>query len=73
MYVCICNAVTDRQIHCQVRSQSECGRATVAEIYRALGIKVQCGKCVPAAKYIINGLQSEARSGASSPDFAMAD
>ena len=55
MYVCVCNAVTDRQI----RSQSECSRGTVAEIYRALGIKVKCGKCVRTAKCIIDEIQLE--------------
>jgi bacterioferritin-associated ferredoxin len=69
MYVCVCNAVTDRQI----RSQSERGRGTVAEIYRALGIKVQCGKCVRTAKCIIDGLDPEESSLASIPAFAMAD
>jgi len=70
MYVCVCNAVTDRQI----RSQSECTRGTVAEIYRALGIKLQCGKCIPTAKCIIDELQPQARDVAPSiPAFAMAD
>jgi bacterioferritin-associated ferredoxin len=61
MYVCVCNAVTDRQI----RAQSECTRGTVAEIYRALGIKVKCGKCVRTAKCIIAEMQPEACSAAS--------
>jgi bacterioferritin-associated ferredoxin len=52
MFVCICNAVTDRQI----RAQAECCRGSVAQIYRALGARVQCGRCVPAAKSIIDGL-----------------
>jgi bacterioferritin-associated ferredoxin len=69
MYVCVCNAVTDRQI----RSQSECGRGTVADIYRALGIKLKCGKCVPTAKSIINGLQSNVFDVASAPAFVPAD
>jgi bacterioferritin-associated ferredoxin len=65
MFVCICNAVTDRQI----RSQAECCRGTVAQVYRALGAKVQCGKCVPVAKSIINGLRPQARDDVSMPDF----
>lgn len=69
MYVCVCNAVTDRQI----RSQSERSRGTIAEIYRALGIKVQCGKCVRTAKTILAGAQAEARNAASIPAFAKAD
>jgi bacterioferritin-associated ferredoxin len=71
MYVCVCNAVTDRQI----RAQSECTRGTVAEIYRALGIKVKCGKCVRTAKCIIAEMQpeacSEVRDGLSLPAFAI--
>jgi bacterioferritin-associated ferredoxin len=69
MYVCVCNAVTDRQI----RSQSECGRGTVAEIYRALGITVKCGKCVRTAKCIINDAQAEAGASALCPAFAAAN
>jgi bacterioferritin-associated ferredoxin len=61
MYVCVCNAVTDRQI----RSQSESTRGTVAEIYRALGIKVKCGKCVRTAKCIIAEMQPDGCPGAS--------
>ncbi len=53
MYVCVCNAVTDRQI----RAQSESSRGTVAEVYRALGIKVKCGKCVSTAKCIIGEMR----------------
>jgi bacterioferritin-associated ferredoxin len=69
MYVCVCNAVTDRQI----RSQSECGRGTVTEIYRALGITVKCGKCVRTAKCIINDAQAEAGASALCPAFAAAN
>jgi len=70
MYVCVCNAVTDRQI----RSQSECTRGTVAEVYRALGIKLQCGKCVRTAKCIINELRPQVcDTDASISAFAMAD
>jgi bacterioferritin-associated ferredoxin len=51
MYVCICNAVTDRQIqsHCECR-----GDTTVAALYRTLGVKLQCGKCVPSVKTILD-------------------
>jgi bacterioferritin-associated ferredoxin len=67
MYVCLCNAVTDRQI----RSQSECTRGTVAEVYRALGIKVKCGKCVRTAKCIIAEMHPDAC--AATPACAMTD
>jgi bacterioferritin-associated ferredoxin len=69
MYVCVCNAVTDRQI----RAQSQGSHRTVADIYRALGIKLQCGKCVRTVKTILDGPQPEARNAASIRAFAMAD
>jgi bacterioferritin-associated ferredoxin len=65
MFVCICNAVTDRQI----RTQAECCRGSVAQVYRALGAKVQCGRCVPAAKSIIDGLRAQTCDAASMPAF----
>ncbi len=43
MYVCVCNAITDRES----RAQAACERSTVAMIYRSLGTKPKCGKCVP--------------------------
>jgi bacterioferritin-associated ferredoxin len=43
MYVCVCNAITDRDIRAQAAGE----RSTVAMIYRSLGTKPKCGKCVP--------------------------
>lgn len=43
MYVCVCNAITDRE----VRAQARCEDSTVSAIYRSLGKKPKCGKCVP--------------------------
>ncbi|HEY3911771.1 MAG TPA: (2Fe-2S)-binding protein [Stellaceae bacterium] len=43
MYVCLCNAITDRDF----RAHAECHGCTVSAVYRALGTKPQCGKCVP--------------------------
>jgi bacterioferritin-associated ferredoxin len=48
MYVCVCNAITDRDI----RAQAACERSTVAMIYRSLGTKPKCGKCVPLVRQI---------------------
>lgn len=49
MYVCLCNALTDRDIRAQ------CGEAaaSVAMIYRALGAPPQCGKCVPLVRQML--------------------
>ena len=42
MYVCICNAFTCRDVR-KVRDQgvSRCG-----QVYKKLGCKMQCGKCL---------------------------
>ena len=49
MYVCVCNAITDREI----RAQAACEQSTVAMIYRALGTKPKCGKCVPLVRQML--------------------
>jgi bacterioferritin-associated ferredoxin len=49
MYICLCNALTDRQI----RAQCEGEDASVAMVYRALGAAPQCGKCVPMVRQIL--------------------
>jgi len=41
MYVCICKAVTDRQI----RSAVEDGTRTIHGLRKQLGCTGQCGKC----------------------------
>lgn len=68
MYVCICNAITDRQ----VRSLADGSRKTVADVHRALGVRVQCGKCVRGIKDLVE--KSAATVTATSiPAFAMTD
>lgn len=49
MYVCLCKAVTDRQI----KDSIENGACTYAEVRRATGVSTQCGKCWQTAKAII--------------------
>ncbi len=44
MYVCLCQGVTDREIH---RAVDE-GACTVAEVARCTGAGTCCGKCRPA-------------------------
>ena len=46
MYVCICNAISDRQ----ARSHADSAGCSVAAFYRALGVKPKCGKCAPALR-----------------------
>ncbi len=49
MYLCICNAINDRQ----ARSHTDSARCSVAAFYRALGVKPKCGKCVPAIREML--------------------
>ena len=49
MYVCLCKAVTDRQIHESIGR----GAVSFAEVRRELGVATQCGKCCQMAKSIV--------------------
>jgi bacterioferritin-associated ferredoxin len=49
MYVCICNAISDRQ----ARSHTDSAGCSVAAFYRALGVKPKCGKCVPVVREML--------------------
>ena len=49
MYVCLCKAVTDRQI----RESIAGGACTFADVRRQLGVATQCGKCGQLAKSIV--------------------
>ncbi len=41
MYVCVCKAVTDRQI----REAAEGGARTIKDLRRDLGVTRDCGRC----------------------------
>lgn len=49
MYVCICNAVTDRQIKTAVQE----GHGTFKKIQQRLAVGTCCGKCESHAKEVI--------------------
>lgn len=48
MYVCICNALRERDVR---RVAPGCGNA--AQVYRALGCATRCGRCVPTVRAIL--------------------
>jgi bacterioferritin-associated ferredoxin len=49
MYICVCNAVTEREIrHC---AQLGC---TMDDLREQLGVCTGCGKCKHAAKQILH-------------------
>jgi bacterioferritin-associated ferredoxin len=49
MYVCLCNGFTDRE----VRSIAAASRCSTAGLYRSLGVRPRCGKCVPMVREIL--------------------
>lgn len=50
MYVCICNAVTDRQI----RQAADDGVCSMAELSRRTGCADCCGSCADLASEILD-------------------
>jgi bacterioferritin-associated ferredoxin len=46
MIVCVCKAVSDRQI----RQAVKCGATRVRDLARDLGVGTCCGKCLPEAQ-----------------------
>jgi bacterioferritin-associated ferredoxin len=55
MYVCVCNAVTERQLHETI----DAGATTVKALNRQLGIGSQCGSCVGCAKECLSKKHSQ--------------
>ena len=49
MYVCLCKAVTDRQIKEFVNG----GAGSFEEVCKQLGVATQCGKCSQLAQNIV--------------------
>lgn len=50
MYVCNCNAITDREI----RAAASLGDVTFEDLRRDLGVASCCGKCEPAARALLH-------------------
>ncbi len=49
MYVCICNAITDKQI----RKAAEAGATDLWALQRELGVATNCGACKEMASDIL--------------------
>lgn len=48
MYVCICNALKDREL-----AAASADARSVAEVFRRCGRRPQCGKCLPDVAQMI--------------------
>lgn len=53
MYICICSAVTERQVHKAV----EAGATTMQDLRQTLNIAMDCGRCTPCAKKCLREAQ----------------
>jgi bacterioferritin-associated ferredoxin len=53
LYVCICNALTDRQVK---QAAATAGTTKPSNVYAACGCRAQCGQCV---RTLINLLRGE--------------
>ncbi|QJR15154.1 (2Fe-2S)-binding protein [Usitatibacter palustris] len=49
MYICICNAVTEREIEGAV----QLGCRTLSDLQRDLGVASCCGKCAPDTRKLL--------------------
>lgn len=59
MYVCICNALREKEIEAAAGDNV----ATVAEVFSRCGTRPRCGKCVPDVAQMIENV-SNLESGA---------
>ena len=59
MYICICNAVTDREIHACVRD----GARTLRDVSDRLGVATCCGRCAHSATQVIRHAHNEIAGG----------
>ena len=57
MYVCICNAITDKQI----RKAAESGVKDLWDLQRKLGVASGCGSCKEAASDILRETRTATR------------
>jgi len=49
MYICLCNGITERDIHCCVEE----GACSMRDLETCLGVGTCCGKCKPAAREVL--------------------
>lgn len=55
MYVCICNGVTERDIHLAIDE----GAGSLRDLNRSLQVGGCCGKCVSVARDVLRTRQQE--------------
>ena len=70
MYICVCNAVTERQ----VRESVACGVDSLDQLAFDTGLGICCGRCREYAQELLEDLQSEGNATPGTcPDLAVRD
>jgi bacterioferritin-associated ferredoxin len=59
MYVCLCHGFTDSH----VRRVAGEGCRSVSSVYRSIGVRPQCGTCVPVVREILAGCDTDGNGG----------
>lgn len=54
MYVCLCNALKDRDL-----AAAACDAKSVGEVFRRCASRPQCGKCLPDVAKMIEDARAE--------------
>jgi bacterioferritin-associated ferredoxin len=57
MYVCVCQAVTDREIHQAAKD----GAKTISDLRRDLGVGIECGRCVSCARKCLKSVSADSQ------------
>jgi bacterioferritin-associated ferredoxin len=65
MYICICNAISDRHIEAAVND----GARTVEDLQRRLSLGSQCGSCKACAKACLDDMYQQPCAQAKTPCF----
>ena len=68
MYICICNAIRERELSEMARQHGGCAET----LYARLGHAVQCGQCLDDATDIVQDARESCRDHASEGCFALA-
>ncbi len=56
MFVCVCQAVTDSEIHQAARN----GAKTLKDLRRELNVGIECGRCVNCARKCLKVVHEDA-------------
>lgn len=65
MYVCICNALKDRDL---AKAAAEPGVTNTAGVFKRCDARPQCGRCLPDVAEIISSVQISTGDTTSAPE-----